>query len=191
MAEYLIQERSLVEICDLLRNEFDGYDTLMGLISDRKRLINVDIPDSVTTIGDYAFCYCYSLESVTIGDSVTTIGNFAFMFCTSLVNVNLPSGITIIPNNAFRDCRSLTDIILSKNITNINFRAFQDCKLLTDVYLYATTPPILQEEMAFYGCHSNLKIHVPVGSVETYKTATNWSVYADKIIGDINVDTTE
>ena len=39
------------------------------------------IPDSVTTIGDYAFCWCWSLTSVTIPDSVTTIGDYAFNEC--------------------------------------------------------------------------------------------------------------
>ena len=45
------------------------------------------IPDSVTTIREYAFAYCDNLTSVTIGDSVTTIGNWAFYYCTSLISV--------------------------------------------------------------------------------------------------------
>jgi hypothetical protein len=44
----------------------------------------VNIPESVTTIGDYAFRNCDSLTSVNIPDSVTTIGNSAFIYCTSL-----------------------------------------------------------------------------------------------------------
>ena len=43
-----------------------------------------NIPDSVTTIGNYTFYSCYSLKSVTIGNSVTTIGDFAFNGCKSL-----------------------------------------------------------------------------------------------------------
>ena len=44
----------------------------------------MNIPESVTTIGDLAFYNCTSLTSVTIGDSVTTIGEGAFYGCTSL-----------------------------------------------------------------------------------------------------------
>ena len=51
------------------------------------RLVSIDIPDSVTTIGDYAFQLCSSLTSVTIPDSVTTIGKYAFANCSSLTSV--------------------------------------------------------------------------------------------------------
>ena len=52
-----------------------------------KSLTSVTIPDSVTSIGGWAFCDCTSLTSVTIPDSVTEIGTVAFYGCTSLTNV--------------------------------------------------------------------------------------------------------
>ena len=45
------------------------------------------IPDSVTTIGDWAFSGCSSLTSVTVGDSVTSIGDFAFCDCDAITHV--------------------------------------------------------------------------------------------------------
>ena len=45
------------------------------------------IPDSVTKIGDYAFCYCSGLTSITIPNSVTSIGSDAFFCCSSLTSV--------------------------------------------------------------------------------------------------------
>ena len=52
-----------------------------------KNISSVVIPDSVTSIGDYAFAYCYSLTSVVIPDSVTSIGNYAFHGCKKLKTV--------------------------------------------------------------------------------------------------------
>ena len=52
------------------------------------------IPDSVTSIGEWAFFYCTSLTSVTIGNSVTSIGNYAFSDCTSLTSVTIPDSVT-------------------------------------------------------------------------------------------------
>ena len=50
-------------------------------------LVEYTIPDSVTTIGEYAFGGCSSLTSVTIGDSVTSIVEYAFSGCSSLTSV--------------------------------------------------------------------------------------------------------
>ena len=59
------------------------------------------IPDSVTSIEDYAFYGCSSLASVTIPDSVTYIGSKAFYGCTSLTSVTIPEGVTSIGECAF------------------------------------------------------------------------------------------
>ena len=68
------------------------------------------IPDSVTSIGEYAFFYCESLTSVTIPDGVTSIGWSAFFNCKSLTSVTIPDSVTSIGWFAFEDCTSLTDV---------------------------------------------------------------------------------
>lgn len=59
-------------------------------------ITSVVIPDSVTSIGDYAFAYCDSLTSVVIPDSVTSIGDWAFHDCDSLTSVVIPDFVTSI-----------------------------------------------------------------------------------------------
>ena len=97
-------------------------------------LTSVTIPNSVTSIGDSAFCNCTSLTSVTIPDSVTSIGGWAFYYCTSLTSVTIPDGVTSIGGWAFYNCTSLTSVTIPDSVTSIGMSAFEDCTSLTDVY---------------------------------------------------------
>ena len=71
---------------------------------------NSVIPDSVTSIGVWAFAACISLTSITIPDSVTSIGELAFFLCESLTSITIPTSVTSIGENAFQDCKSLKTI---------------------------------------------------------------------------------
>ena len=73
-------------------------------------LKSVIIPDSTTVIEDLAFGSCYSLTSVTIGDSVTTIGEHAFSSCSALTNVEISVSVISIERYAFIYCENLTSI---------------------------------------------------------------------------------
>ena len=68
------------------------------------------IPNSITSIGNYAFQACTGLTSVTIPNSVTSIGDWAFYNCTALTSVTIGSGVISIGNNAFYGCSGLTSI---------------------------------------------------------------------------------
>ena len=90
----------------------------------------VVIPDSVTTIGTYAFSGCENLTSVVIPDSVDTILNFAFYNCTSLKSVTLGGGVSSIAGAAFKNCTSLEDIVIPENVTSIASSVFDGCPCL-------------------------------------------------------------
>lgn len=68
------------------------------------------IPDSVTTIGEYAFQSCEGLTDITIPDSVTTIGNNAYESCKGLTSITIPNNIKSIGEEVFVFCTGLTSI---------------------------------------------------------------------------------
>ena len=118
---------------------------------------NTIIPNTVTSIGECAFCDCGGLSSITIPNSVTTIGNDAFYFCNGLSSITIPNSVTDIG-----DC------------------AFDWCTDLTTVFMQATTPPTLGS-YAFDDCDDELIIYVPAGTAATYMKAPGWQNYAEII----------
>ena len=86
--------------------------------SSNTNLTSITIPNSVTSVGNFAFQSCISLINVTIGNSVTSIGVDAFQYCTNLTSVTIPSSVTSIGPYAFAFCTSLTAIAVdSQNLS--------------------------------------------------------------------------
>lgn len=87
----------------------------------------VTIPDSVTSIPDYAFAFCSQLTNISIPNSVTFIGFFAFNSCTSLKSITLPSSLSTIQSSAFYNCGNLETIRIPVSVTFIGNYAFAGC----------------------------------------------------------------
>ncbi len=87
------------------------------LISCLNTKSHINIPSSVTRIGNWAFSQCSALQSVSIPSSVTTIGNGAFFGCRSLKSINIPSSVIIIGNRAFEGCKALQSVNIPSSVT--------------------------------------------------------------------------
>ena len=141
-------------------------------------LTSITIPNSVTSIGESAFSSCTGLTSVTIPDSVTSIRSWVFFGCSGLTSVTIPNSVTSIDGYAFFNCSGLTSVTIGNKVTSIGYEAFYGCSSLTSIIMLPTNPPTLGSD----AIPSNvITITVPVGTGATYKAATNWSRYADKI----------
>ena len=117
---------------------------------------SITLPESVETIGDYAFAQCDSLTTINIPDSVTSIGQYAFQSCDAVTSVTIGSGVTSIGSSAFYNCYEINEII---------------CE--------STTAPALADKWVFNGVQPE-RVVVPAVSVNAYKAA--WSMFADKIV---------
>ena len=108
------------------------------------------LPDSIITIGHYAFLRNINLNIPNIPDSVTFIGNGAFAYCNNLNITKLPDSIEIIRQDTFNSCENLALTKLPDNLIEIRSFAFDRCKKIT----ITSIPKGVTEigSYAFYGC---------------------------------------
>lgn len=163
-------------------------------------LTSLDFTNKLVNIGELAFAGCTQLsvicsngdilKPVSIGSSAfngtlitkidlsecTSLSNGACMQTSSLVNIgSLNNTLTEIPSWCFA-YSGITNIDIPASVTMLRDACFYGCSSLISITFHSTTVPSRDDVRQFAGCHANLKIYVPMESVETYKsTWSNWS----------------
>lgn len=140
-------------------------------------LKNIIIPNKVTSIEERTFYECKGLVSVVIPNSVKSIEYEAFNGCSALKSIVLPEGMTLIKKWTFADCSSLVDVTIPGTMTTLEYGAFENCISLRSVTIPNSVNTV---DAPFYGCSSLSDIKVPDHLYET-------SIFSGTGITDITV----
>lgn len=185
------------------------------------------LPDGLLSIADNAFEYCVNITSINIPSSVTSIGEYAFRSCTglpvsenqlryadtyliegidqdatsyvikngtkwigdgafkswyhNLTSVSIPNSVIQIGADAFLFCNQLIKITIPANVASIGAAAFAYCNNLSSITCDALAPPVLDEGLTpvFENVDKTIPVYVPEASVDAYKAADQWSDFTN------------
>ena len=140
----------------------------VGAFRDCRSVTSIDVPDSVTTIENYAFAG--TRAGINIPSTVTKIGSWAFSGCgglyisgsTELFGITIPEGITEIEEGVFSNCTWLRSVVIPSSVTSIGNQAFEGCSELTSITVPDTVMSI--GKRAFYNCTQLTEVKIPVNT---------------------------
>lgn len=142
----------------------EGLTSITNTFSNCKKLVSVELPDSLKTIGPRTFQGCSSLVSIKWPDGLTSIGEEAFNNCSSLILQKLPDGIVSIGDYAFCGCSSISLADLPDEIISVGDYAFMDCDSIVSIKWPDEITSI--GVRTFSGCGKLAQVELPNGLKE-------------------------
>ena len=111
----------------------ENLETIQQLALGYTGIDTIELPQSLTTIGEQAFSNCKSLNYVNIHNGVTTIYAYAFSECENLKAISIPDTVTLMKGNIFAGCDNLEYVRLGSGISELPGSAFSGCNLLENL----------------------------------------------------------
>lgn len=165
----------------------DGVNYDVAAIAPRafwqSAVTQVQIPNSVTMIGEAAFADAEGLTDITLPLGLTAVSRY-MLAGTGVRNVVLPEGVTSIGKGAFEDCAQLHTVFLPLTLSEIGDHAFAYCSNLMEIYSDANTPPYAGQS-AFEGCSG---INVMVSNASTTLRYQDDEIWGDEQVFSMWID---
>ena len=155
-------------------------------------ITTMQLPATVTQLGEGVFNGCQQLTNMVIPEGVTELGKALFAYCSVLTSVTLPTTLQRVGKESFYNCPSLESIVLPASLKTIGSGAFNDSPKLTSVYSQATTPATIEgdpnsyystDRDAFNTIKQQATLFVPESAVDAYKNKQFWQEFGDHIVG--------
>lgn len=150
----------------------EGLCSMYSSVFAHSGIESIDIPDSCTIIGYYAFEECENLKSVHLPEDLLQLGDSTFRGCTALKTVQLPQKLETVMQGVFSECSALETLEFPNTVTVIDTGAMSGCTSLKTVHL----PEHLTEisDFLFYGCEALKEIEIPASV-----TYIGWCAFED------------
>ena len=171
------------------------------------RLGNINIPESVTYIGDYAF-QCCPFYRIILPQGVTYIGDYAFQWCEKLIEIEIPENVTyigeaalsncgystlVIPDKvtyigawAFDKCPNLTTATIGESVASIGVFAFDGCDKLTKIVSRIPADRLFAVDGSTFGSVAgNCTLYVPRGAKAAYQNTNGWNLFVKIVETDL------
>ena len=157
---------SALSIPDVL----DGHKVVgigVNVFKNHTELRTVIIPDSVKSIGAWAFYGCKNISSVRLSKNVTSIGAYAFYDCDALTSIEIPKSLE--KTNAgswgasnsgiFAECDNLKTVTFESGTTRVAQYLFANCTGIEEIAIPEGVTSI--DSNAFYGCKNLKNVSIP------------------------------
>lgn len=149
-------------------------------------LKSVIIPEDVSIISNGAFSNCTKLCGVTLPKYLRTIEPYAFSGCSALKLVAFPEGTQDLERCAFLNCSSLQEIFFPSSLSKFGDVCFSGIKSIEKIHIRSTTPPSTYSSyyegfLTYISDKTKVKLFVPKGSKEAYKSSSDWKQFGEII----------
>ena len=128
-----IKISDLAAWCNILDNNSGLHNIHSRLFLNGEEILDLEIPQSVTSINPNTFSNFDRIATLAIPNSVTSIGSDAFRKCSGLTSVTIPNSVTSIGGSAFEGCSGLTSVTIGNGVTSIGQYAFRNCSGLASI----------------------------------------------------------
>lgn len=172
-----------------------------------KKAKGLELPDGITSVGQYSFEYWSSAESLILPSTLVLFGQNAFrgwtsalglvipegvesitgtdcfIGWTSATTLELPSTIKSIGSGVFMNWSSLLDLTLPQNLETLAGNTLRNLSSLQYLRCKRLTPPTGLSSSTLSGLNAACIIEVPAASLSAYQAASSWSAHASKMVG--------